>query len=308
MNDPLYDKIEMLLNHRSLKKMALSVKERTALYKEGQPSPKFHSLEDRLGYIATRMPATKAAIEACFKMAFPETPKFKNILDVGCGSGAVGWALFAEQIPFETLCCLDYDREMLSLAKEIAPLQPTEWIVGGLDQVKKKAPFDLICASYLFGELSFEERKKWLSQLWEMSSSYILIVEPGTPRGFEIILEARDYVIEQKGFILAPCPHLQSCPMQGGDKWCHFKKRLNRSSIQRKLKNGTLSYEDENFSFIFISKDHLHRPGARIVSFPKKENRAISVEICTEEGKIEKKILNKKEFKNISWGDFLPKY
>ena len=69
-----------------------------------------------------------------------------------------------------------------------------------------------------------------LKKAWD-AAKVLVIVEPGTPRGFENILKAREQLIQWGGKMIAPCPHVKQCPMK--DKWCHFSVRLERTREHR---------------------------------------------------------------------------
>ncbi len=110
-----------------------------------------------------------------------------------------------------------------------------------------------------------------------------IIIEPGTPQGFEGIRQMRDFFIQKKAFILAPCTHLAMCPMTGGN-WCHFSTRVERSAFHRNLKQGSLNFEDEKFSYLILSKTPVLLPQGRVVSIPKKQNKGVTVDICSSTG------------------------
>ena len=93
------------------------------------------------------------------------------------------------------------------------------------------------------------ERSRLVEKAWEATSRALLLVEPGTPAGFEIIRAAREQLIAAGAFIGAPCPHETPCPMAAGD-WCHFAVRVERTRLHRQAKGGDLGYEDEKFSFV----------------------------------------------------------
>ena len=90
-----------------------------------------------------------------------------------------------------------------------------------------------------------------------------MIVEPGTPAGYERILAARARLIELGRVIVAPCPHQAACPMPPGKDWCHFGARVNRSALHRRVKDADLSYEDEKFSYVVAVRPEIVASGAR---------------------------------------------
>ena len=136
-----------------------------------------------------------------------------------------------------------------------------------------------------------------LSDLVE-HSNMVLIIEPGTPSGFKNIIQAKDKLIE-KGFgTIAPCTVSNGfCPLRDSESdWCHFVERVDRSRIQRHLKNGVLGYEYEKYSYLLMSKNSIHSDGKRIISRPNYTKHSISFDICSE--KNSHIVITKKENKN----------
>jgi hypothetical protein len=82
-------------------------------------------------------------------------------------------------------------------------------------------------------------------------------VEPGTPKGYQNILKARELLIHHQAHIVAPCPGPVPCPFAGTTRWCHFGVRLPRPKWLRLLKEAELGYEDETFSFLMVSRQPL---------------------------------------------------
>ena len=130
----------------------------------------------------------------------------------------------------------------------------------------------------------------------------IFIIEPGTPHGFNTILKARK-ILEEKGyFTVAPCTaSVDSCPFEAvSDDWCHFIKRVNRSRIQKFLKNGQKSYEDEKYMYLLVSRDgsdHSFDKSAfkkRIIAKPRIEKHKIQVKICDDKNP-QKEIIKKNQ-------------
>jgi ribosomal protein RSM22 (predicted rRNA methylase) len=115
----------------------------------------------------------------------------------------------------------------------------------------------------------------------------LILVEPGTPRGFSCIRNARDQILSLGGTILAPCPHGLACPLKAND-WCHFSVRIPRSRLHRYLKAGSLGYEDEKYSYLIASKKpfSLPRP-CRILRHPQKQSGHVRLSLCTSSGSAE---------------------
>ena len=159
---------------------------------------------------------------------------------------------------------------------------------------------DLCVFSYTLCER--ENSLVYLSDLVEQSNM-VLIIEPGTPSGFKNIIQARDKLIE-KGFgTIAPCTVSNGfCPLRDSESdWCHFVERVDRSRIQRHLKNGVLGYEYEKYSYLLMSKHPIHTNGKRIISRPTYTKHRVSFDICAEINShiVVTKRENKNEFKIV---------
>ena len=159
---------------------------------------------------------------------------------------------------------------------------------------------DLCVFSYTLCER--ENSPVCLSDLVE-HSNMVLIIEPGTPSGFKNIIQAKDKLIE-KGFgTIAPCTVSNGfCPLRDSESdWCHFVERVDRSRIQRHLKNGVLGYEYEKYSYLLMSKNPIHSDGKRIISRPNYTKHSISFDICSEKNShiVITKKENKSKFKIV---------
>ena len=55
--------------------------------------------------------------------------------------------------------------------------------------------YDLVTAAYVLSELdSDRERQQVIQELWERTKGMLVLVEPGTPSGYENIISAREQV------------------------------------------------------------------------------------------------------------------
>jgi ribosomal protein RSM22 (predicted rRNA methylase) len=75
--------------------------------------------------------------------------------------------------------------------------------------------FDLVVSSYASNSLLAEETDLWqrtVDTLWAKTAKYLVFVEPGTNAGFSLLNKIRDRLVAAGGRLLAPCPHMQTCP------------------------------------------------------------------------------------------------
>lgn len=285
-------------------------------YKNPTQSKAFITTEaHRCSYLATRMPATYAAIIHVLQEIKRRQPhiQIKSVLDLGAGPGTGMWAVLEMFPEIETVTLLEKDRELITLGKKLAAhsehaaCRQANWIIADLEQSHTLPQHDLLLLSYSIGELSEKSRLSLLTQCWAASGQILAIIEPGTPQGFEKIRTARGHLIAQGANIIAPCPHANACPMANGD-WCHFFVRLDRSGIHRQVKGGTLGYEDEKFSYIAVTKNNPQPCQARILRHPIKRSGHMYFTLCTSEG-LQETLISKrtpelyKQAKQLDWGD-----
>lgn len=86
-----------------------------------------------------------------------------------------------------------------------------QWIKKNIitDNIEEKA--DLVISSYVLNEIKSENRNQILEKLWNSTGKLLLIIEPGTPEGYNQIKEIRDYFIKKGANIVAPCAHEKEC-------------------------------------------------------------------------------------------------
>lgn len=142
---------------------------------------------------------------------------------------------------------------------------------------------DLVFSSYVLNELGNKDSLKVIDKMWDSTNKVLLVVEPGTPRGYEIIRLIRDRLISKGGYILAPCPYMDKCPLSSND-WCHFSTRVVRSKLHKTLKGGDAPYEDEKYSYIAFNKSPCNRCKNRILRHPQISSGFITLEVCSKDG------------------------
>ena len=258
-------------------------------FAERQTKTYIASAAHRAAYLCARLPATYASVRAALattREALPEVT-FSSLLDLGAGPGTAMWAAAETFGKMEQMTAVERDRDLIELGRRLAeqsePLARAEWLRLNLSEETNFAPHDLVVASYSIGELAESARSRLVRSAWQATTKTLLLVEPGTPRGFANILTARQELLALGANLVAPCPHSQDCPMAGND-WCHFAARVERSSLHRRVKAGTLGYEDEKFAYLAAARFPIEPPAARVIRRPLKREGHIHLELCAAEG------------------------
>ena len=207
---------------------------------------------EAVSYVISRMPATYAAVYSAFKQILANyNEKMTSLLDVGAGTGAGTWAV-NEIENMSQITCLEIEKSMSNIGKKLmknTALDNVQWKSYNIlqDEIAEKA--DIVLTSYMINELPEQKRENAVLKLWQATNKLMVVIEPGTPEGFKNILNIRNLIKEQGGYIVAPCCCNDECPIKEND-WCAFYARVSRSSIHRQAKGGNLGYEDEKFSYI----------------------------------------------------------
>ncbi|MET8995381.1 small ribosomal subunit Rsm22 family protein [Amycolatopsis sp. Hca4] len=319
--DDLSSALDDELARHPLARLTQSVDRLSARYRQGDAatSPILGSEVDVAAYAGYRMPATYAAVHAVLAEAALRTPGFapRTHVDVGGGTGAAVWAAADVWPSLDRCTVLEQVAGAIGLGKRLAAgsgraaVRDAEWRRGLVDPSSPAPDADLVTLSYVLGELPDATRAdvvRWLAA----KAGAVALIEPGTPAGFERIRAARAQLVELGLHVVAPCPHDAACPIVAGQDWCHFAARLPRSGLHRKLKAGTLGFEDEKFAYVVASRTVPERPDARIIRHPKKHKGWVALDLCTTEGLAPAVAVSKKQgpryraARDAEWGDGWP--
>lgn len=295
--------------------LTVAVRRMSDRYRQESPAsaPLMGSSTDVLAYAAYRMPATYAACRAALSRV-PAAVAVSSVLDLGGGTGAVAWAVdalwpgarttIAEQVPAARSVALE-------LASDGPAISALPWRLGEPLPVAA----DLVTASYVLSELTEAQQDSLVGLALSKAGSAVLLIEPGTPGGYQRILRARSQVLAAGWQIAAPCPHGLDCPLVAPD-WCHFAVRVPRSSLHRQIKGGELSYEDEKFSYLLAVAPEVANPAvagpdtaARVLRHPVKRKGLVELTLCRPDGSAGREIVSKKQglryraARDVEWGD-----
>ncbi len=289
--EPLLRAIEEETGKFDGKTLARAAAELSARYqREEFASRVLTSDAHRAAYLAVRLPATFGAnahvLAEVRRLTADE--RVKSLLDLGAGPGT---ALSAAKEVFPELShatLLEADPAWLGagqrLMEQVHPDVRVSWMRHDLCQPLPAEAHDLVIISYALGELPRDAVENVVSGAWKLAKKALVIIEPGTLRGFGTVNAIRSSLIASGVKILAPCPHHNVCPMAAAGDWCHFAQRIERTSLHRQLKAGELGFEDEKFSYVVATRLEATTPAARIVRHPRKHSGHVQLTLCTAEG------------------------
>jgi ribosomal protein RSM22 (predicted rRNA methylase) len=281
----------------------------TAKYRAGQNSTHI----DLTAYLTTRMPATFAAIVRVLSEIAQVLPHFapQSVLDVGAGPGTASWAALRTWPEIDKLTLVEADHRFATLAQNLAKLANVPALSNATVTLAPMAQAsieaELVIAAYVFAELAEKNASDAALKLWAQTQKLLVVIEPGTPRGFARIKAARDALLAAGANMIGPCTHANTCPIRSGD-WCHFAVRLARSREHMHAKQATVPFEDENFSWIAVAREAAALPQARIIKPPTATKYQLALPLCSAKGLTTSVIATRnkaayKSNKKRAWGD-----
>ena len=298
--------------------LAAATEDLSRRYREGAAgAPVARSREDVLAYAAFRLPATFAAAAAAMAEVRAVRPAWepRTVLDLGAGTGAASWAAASTWPSLERVTAVEAAPAMAELGRALGAAGPpalasAEWRLCDLADGVPAEPHDLVVLAYVAGELRAEARARVVAGAWRAAAAVLLVVEPGTPRGYAAVVEARAALLREGARTAGPCPHDEPCPMAGGD-WCHFAVRLPRSGAHRAAKRAALGHEDEKYSWAALARDATGRAEARVLRHPQIRGGHVQLELCTPAG-LRSAVVSKRHrelyrrARKAGWGDAFP--
>ncbi len=204
--DYLRDAIDAELAVTDSAALARSAREMSDRYRRGDFAP-LNTAADRAAYLAVRAPATYAACSRLFaELARRLRSPIRTLLDLGAGPGTASWAA-SQFFPLEHIGAVERDPQFIALGKRLAGgagaparvLADAAWLQADLRSLPTLEPHDLLVISYAAGEL--RDPMPLFASAWKLARAALLLIEPGTPRGFETILRAREWLIAQGGWL-----------------------------------------------------------------------------------------------------------
>ncbi len=316
--DRLNDAIEQELSACDTAAVARASTILTDRYKTGHfTGAALDSKPLRSAYLRVRVPATFAANARVLREVGERLPgaDMHSMLDLGSGPGTSMWAASSVFPGIERFTAVERDSDLLEAGRRLAyasdhsPLRSASWLRQDVNSgLAELNPHDLVVVSYALNELAPAAVEQLVRRAWALTRTVLVVIEPGTPRHVQLVLAARRQLLSLGAHVVAPCPHALDCPLAAAGDWCHFSQRLERTSEHRRLKGGSLGYEDEKFSYVAVSRTPARLPDARLVRHPLKRPGHVQLTLCTPQG-IQRPTIGKsrkldyKRARHAEWGD-----
>src|SRR5882757_388279 len=165
---------------RALEKVPLPVLKQVAKtlsdrYRAELRDGRLHMAEEMAvkAYLATRLPATYAAVRASLDALSNARPDFapKSLLDVGAGPGTVLWATADLWPDLEQAVLIEASTAVRKVGEALAAdviAARTAWLAGDVTiDLADLGPADLVTCAYVLDEIAPASMQKLIGRLWQ---------------------------------------------------------------------------------------------------------------------------------------------
>lgn len=255
--------------------------------------------DNALAYACARMPATYAVIEYVIDEFMQKVPSyaFRDVLDIGSGTGALMCYFLDDNLSYSAIekskAMIEVSRNLIK-GGNLSPEFQCRDVMNAFTQQHD-------CAFFVYSLNEMKNKTEILQKAMDNTVHYVFIIEAGTPNGFEIIKIAKQLAVKNGWSVIAPCA-TENCPLTFDD-WCHFSVHVPRSQLHNLVKNSSLPYEDEKFSYIILSRtDAEYRSNNRVIKRPMKKKGHAIFDLCTREG-VKRYVSSDKSLRKVEWGE-----
>ena len=279
-------------------------------YRNRTGIPRTLSPLERAAYLAVRFPSTFAVATAVWRVlaGAVDVTSIETVADLGAGPGTASLAASGCLPATGRFTLIERDSGWRATAERLARATQTQATFRNAALTVDLAPHDAVVASYALGELPRDEVSGLIERLWANARQALIVIEPGTPAGFALIRHVREQAIAQGATAAAPCTHNLDCPMTTKD-WCHQPVRVARAARHRAVKQAALSFEDEKFSYVILTRrEPINRATGRVVRKPIRNPGHVHLDVCTE-GELKRISVGKsagaayRTARNTAWGE-----
>jgi ribosomal protein RSM22 (predicted rRNA methylase) len=299
-------------------------------YRAERITPNFNYIKDfhdALGYLALRASSTYSQIYGALQSVRELNPNWKpeSILDLGSGPGTAIWA--AEELfpSLNNAIAVERDKNFINSGQEIAQSLnniKVEWQQTDLSKSLPKLyeSFDLIIIANVLNEMDKDGLEKTVNFVKNHCNGIIIIIEPGTPYGYEVITAAENKLHNPQLTLIAP--YIKNTFIDSSDvnfiqriKRPDFQKRVRQTQRKKELDKTKLlppsDWEESKYYYIAYSKFKSELfPTKRLLDKPKQYKPFMEIKVLTKDGIKTEQILKRDKLnyrlaKKAKWGDVL---
>ncbi|XP_033210764.1 methyltransferase-like protein 17, mitochondrial isoform X2 [Belonocnema kinseyi] len=282
-------------------------------------------------YMIARSSQDYAVLYSIFDEIRTRDKNFKpeTVLDFGSGIGTTMWAT-NEQWPniIKEYMNVDISLDISNLSETIMKIAHPNFngiFYRQFMPMSLRPNYDIVVSAYSLIELpNAKTRLDAVMKLWNKTKSYLVIVENGNNAGFNLVNEARDFVLllsnssseadnKDVTHAFAPCPHDLACPRLSADNTpCNFEVGYTSSPLI-----GNVTTQSERYSYVVLKKGTRSETDGdwpRLVRPTLKRGKHAFCRMCCSSGNLEEIIFTRsKHGRNLyrcarvsRWGDRLP--
>ena len=238
-------------------------------------------------YLQYFLPVNLAKIQRLLnEMPTPEVDESFSVLDLGSGPGTGALAVLdwwqQQALPYAlSVTAVDGSKAALRQARELwdrycqaatveaaslqtyaGDLERRVW----LEQVKQRAPFDLIMLANCLNEMyadakdSIEMRTRMVGEALSLLAPHgtLMIIEPALRETSRSLLHMRDRLLqEERCTIYSPCLHENRCPaLVNPTDWCHEERAWEPPAVIQQIDAEVGFIKDAlKFSYLLLRRD-----------------------------------------------------
>lgn len=306
--------------------VSLSVKYRGEREIEGIDYIK--DLNDVLGYLALRVPSTYSQIYGALSSVQELNPGWKpsSVLDIGSGPGTAVWAALEVFPKVLDAVCIEKDKNFVEIGKTIFQSLSditVDWqttnLTSSLPRVNKG--YDLVVLANVLNEMDERTREKTIQFAYNHCTGVLVIIEPGTPDGFESIKQVSKQLNFYQTTLIAP--YIENSFINSEE--INFIQKIKRPEFQKRVRQlqrknqqperlnllPPSDWEESKYFYLAYSKFKPEiSPMGRLIARPKLFKPFVELKVLTKDGiKIEKVFkkdrIKYKQAKKLKWGDII---
>lgn len=306
----------------------LSLKYRAKRVKRGINYIK--DLDDAFGYLALKVTSTYSHIYGALRNIRELNPSWNpvSVLDIGSGPGTAIWAALELFPSLKIGTAIERNKNFIELGKTILKSLPrikVDWqaidLINSIPELSES--FDLVVIANVLNEMDEKTRNTSLEFANKHCKGILVVIEPGTPYGFESLVQTSKQ-LNSENILIAP--YIENSFINS--EKINFVEKIKRPEFQKRVrqiqrKNDTpdksrvlppSDWEESKYYYLAYSKFKPEfSPVGRLIDKPKLSKPFVELKVLTKEGIKIERIFKKdkaryKLAKKFKWGNTIPSF